>query len=617
MSDMGVLAKPSNSQVNLPDSTSHEICGKSVEAKLQGGLVPFQVRRLRADKVIYRNEALDIGDDAAISDRFGFLVQTEQESSSDFVDGQKTFFAERYGGRGIGSNGGGARCGLDGDFQVKGIGPNPLVGRGTTPSHAHGELKLVDALQEALWGEVLNIILPHGAIRVPAIIATGTSCVVSALTEGESASAEPRALAIREAALRVGHFERAPYFRPLETFKHSIPRDVDRMHLLVQRLPELLPQLSGDSKTHGPGSRAELLSDGLLEFVRRTAEQLAVSKSRRIMHGAISSSNLCLDGRWIDYGSVSALPGFATLRNFDPSYWEDHSLVPPIVDNLCYFIRKYSKLPARSTYPDVPSLVARFNAFYQDALRRAFADLCGMPRDLVARALAENGDAVIDDLGEILLVLARSGTSRVRLTTVEQLQQCGDYKLGPLLVRLADARGDMDLAAKRIRQLVPDDVLRERLLRTYYDLSAAVYEEAGNRGIAHGHLSTLISCNARKINAWNRQLFHDEALGGTKMARELADCPEANLREAIRRAVDTATGFALASSDNRSCLRTLCWRRGGASIFFDAVAGQWIEVVNERNCLVSLERLRARQSETESLSQYQDFFAEGMIGDCL
>ena len=115
----------------------------------------------------------------------------------------KSLFAERYGGGAISRNGGGARCGFDGRWQVKGIGANALVGQGA--KHVDGELTMTGAVLEALWGNVMAKLLPYGAVPNKAILLTDSP--IAALSPASARSPHNRkALLVREPVVRPAHF---------------------------------------------------------------------------------------------------------------------------------------------------------------------------------------------------------------------------------------------------------------------------------------------------------------------------------------------------------------------------------------------------------------------------
>src|SRR5690348_8288649 len=134
--------------------------------------VPFTAWRLTHPNVVWANEDADQSLDVL---EHAFCGLIEDEPVSAFSAESREYFAERYGGRGVGLNGGGARCGTTGLVQIKGIGKTPLVGvKSTEAEHSYGGASLQEAVREALWGEICHIALPFGAVRSFGIIETGT-----------------------------------------------------------------------------------------------------------------------------------------------------------------------------------------------------------------------------------------------------------------------------------------------------------------------------------------------------------------------------------------------------------------------------------------------------------
>src|SRR5690606_31109938 len=109
-------------------------------------------------------------------------------------------FAERYGGFGLGTNGGGARVANINDAQIKGIGANALAGQGAPKSHSYGGLDIQSAVKEIIYSRLLNKISPIGAQAIQGLILLDE---VSALHNGKKA---PSVLMVREPVARPGHF---------------------------------------------------------------------------------------------------------------------------------------------------------------------------------------------------------------------------------------------------------------------------------------------------------------------------------------------------------------------------------------------------------------------------
>ena len=123
-------------------------------------LVGYACVRIRDTRTIWINPdgvdalAAELGQapsDAAFARHCSYVSEANQRFGDAELDRseRRTYLAERYGGTGVGFNGGGGRVGNFGRFQSKGVGPNPLVGGGST-WHAYGSLNLTDAAYEAI-----------------------------------------------------------------------------------------------------------------------------------------------------------------------------------------------------------------------------------------------------------------------------------------------------------------------------------------------------------------------------------------------------------------------------------------------------------------------------------
>lgn len=112
----------------------------------------------KIDTQLLWSNVLDDDELAELKTAASYLIKDNKQHSlfdpcTPLLADEKLFYAERYGGGAISRNGGGARCGFDGRWQVKGIGANALVGRGS--KQVDGELTLTGAVLEALWGNLM------------------------------------------------------------------------------------------------------------------------------------------------------------------------------------------------------------------------------------------------------------------------------------------------------------------------------------------------------------------------------------------------------------------------------------------------------------------------------
>ncbi|WP_154904436.1 hypothetical protein [Klebsiella michiganensis] len=292
-------------------------------------LIPFNAYHAEKSKVLWANIELFheygylqdkhyIDEDCKswIIGEFSYVTD-EQFSNSN----QRIFYAERYGGEGIDYNGGGGRTGLYKNFQIKGIGSTPLISYLTSVSYKNGRCGLAEVIKDAIWGEVGNIILPHGAARCFALLEI--ECPVSETK---------RFLSVRENLVRPAHFMRAPYFKPKGRFENN-SSDGTRVLKNKEALNFNLYSISKSSN----------VIDGLHIMYARWAEQVAFTQAHRLFHGALTPSNICLDGKWIDFGTMSSIGRHCNViiaRGKDP-FWMEPNSIAKIIDSFLYNANKY------------------------------------------------------------------------------------------------------------------------------------------------------------------------------------------------------------------------------------------------------------------------------------
>lgn len=287
----------------------------------------------------------------------------------------KMFSAEIYGGKGMAFNGGGGRCGFDGKYQVKGMGANCLVGQSASSSYSDGMLPLHDAVHETIWGEVVNLIFPHGAVRAIAII--------SLSDDGPHLeNSYRRGLLIREAVVRPAHFERSIYFRPKHEFKEILADYVERSIESIRCIVDFLPRpdfmdvdFPWDTLTNEKKFRF-----GIVELSKRFAENLAFSAAKNIYHGALSASNISIDGKWLDFGSITTLPMENFFEKNQPNFLTtQHLSFFDHIDNMCFYAGKYLEGDVCFYGETIHIAKSAFHEYYANASRIFELEEIGFP----------------------------------------------------------------------------------------------------------------------------------------------------------------------------------------------------------------------------------------------
>lgn len=495
------------------------------------------MRKCPSARLILRSEELDDSTGRELLDEYAYCVLGS--------GGEKVFYAERYGGLGIFSNGGGVRCGLHGRYQVKGIGINPLKGRRTPAAYSSGSMDLTEAVREFVWSRILNASLPHGSPEVRAVVDLG-EC--SGDPEGRP---QRRYASIRESTLRVAHFERSQHFKPHA--KHGMAHDSLRVMAALEVLAS--GNLHCAVNASDPGFRQGVLA-ALTSIAVRHAEQLASAKARRIMHGALSGSNACLDGGWIDFGSTAQLPGFATTSNFTLGFWREYEYLFDSVKNICHSAELYSygRFAGEKAFQ---SFVDAFARTYEENLAKQFCYLIGLDEPFVQTA-HPNVIGILVRIARRLVAAARLGDRSVpsdpdclrdhpSTKALEMARLCGIA-----LARHGDEAGSA-------QPEIPDD----RLMSDIRELAVAYRLYATHNGVPveYAYLAILISCL--------RRCSHLDSLDPRRMNKVIPMYEGSE--EALNAYVQEVTLDAAVAFNTRTGWRTEVGRRGTDLYYYDPI----------------------------------------------
>jgi hypothetical protein len=208
-------------------------------------------------------------------------------------------YADRYGGDGVSPALGSGRAGFlpEANLYVKGLGFTPLFRHNDKDDfvHSHGGVHLEDCMSEAIFAEVDHNLFELGASRIVAIIDQGKF-----VTE-PSGRQRHIALAVRTGAqLRPGHLlaNRVRGSRsPLEMFV-SIAHATNQ---LVEQNGSDIPDLSAT----------------MLRVIDDHARTAADSFRWRVIHGALSPSNMDMSGAMLDLPTQSTQPRTAPIFKLD------------------------------------------------------------------------------------------------------------------------------------------------------------------------------------------------------------------------------------------------------------------------------------------------------------
>lgn len=298
--------------------------------------------------------------------------------------------ADRYGGRGVGSNGGAGRCAGSNGFQVKGCGATPLIGLNPDRFHSNGFCALRNVVREAIWSEVLRQVLPFGAPKVRSVFqCPGTVELPTAL----GTICRPQGALVREFFLRPAHFMRAALFKGKVTNDCAEISDTTRTRNAVQTLVahELGVDFSAVSSI--TASRLNGALTALLEgVVHKIAHQMGVAYTKRILHGNIGCSNVGWCGEWADLDTCTTLVEFAPFNSggFDKhSFGIEYEAVDAVIHNLAYSFLRFTSHRLDLQTNLSTHLKNCLRSTYSATVKEGLIRLTGLPTKLVTLIPAE------------------------------------------------------------------------------------------------------------------------------------------------------------------------------------------------------------------------------------
>lgn len=501
--------------------------------------IPFNANRLKNPSIVYADLDLfhqynyflnfDQANDLfhqSVLDTFGYIVPVTEDDHTLVDETQKEFLAERYGGVGILSNGGGGRCGLLGPFQLKGIGPTPVVGDGVNYWYGHGGLALQDALTELVYGHAACSALPYTSSRVLAVIDTGGFILRRSFKNHVNDSEDEqilvrRGLMLRESRVRPAHFARAFYFKPSPQVKKSYPHDFERVKEAIPFLPQIVGNLDFTlNKTQQYISAIEQVSS-------RAAIQLAYSKVRRFMHGSLTLSNFLIDGGWIDFGSVTVVPAYEQLitASLQPPFWDEYNLFRKSIADMCFYVGKFQP-ESRIVSGMANDIFQRFVEIYLKQLRLLYVETAGYPVFLGQYLL---NSPLYDMLGAVLLQIASDENTKPTIS--EWVLQCSGPAQSWKSKSLRNVLQALFFAYWIKRQpeapLLPfkEKVVND-LWGTYIAISSAIEEMAESKNIDNAALAQFIGFNMTRQLLGVKQLYRGQLLQATDEIIEKSESSE-------------------------------------------------------------------------------------------
>ncbi len=279
-----------------------------------------------------------------------------------------TGWADFYGGSGLGHNRGSGRAAFFGDLNAKGIGAVREMLSDLTPyDHRHGGMSLTEGAVEAILGEVNQNLFSRGSTRVLAVLDRGDHITWS------DGGVERRGLAFRH----------GKQVRPAHLM--AGPNKGQELDILLRALEQ-----AGDL-VRTPRGQIDLAAS--MERLAEAHARVAAEQYRyRILHGALSPSNMEVDATFLDLGTQTAQPRTAPVRVLEYSPSREYSFDSEKsrrVDHLnAMYTLARTGLRGRADVVDRMStnLGRHFLLAYERELQVQLAGAAGLSPD-VARAL--------------------------------------------------------------------------------------------------------------------------------------------------------------------------------------------------------------------------------------
>lgn len=465
-------------------------------------LVEFEARRLASPTLLWTTDPALA---PTILRDYAFCKPLPGDPEGAYLSETRTFAGERYGGANAAYNGGGVRCGEVDGISIKGIGQNALVGSTTDFYHSYGGASLNEGIAETVWGEVANLALPFGGVRVLGLLDTGTRVPLMLAPEDIDPTTR-RALILRHATPRAAHFMRAVYYRPSELMRRSVS-DAERTRAAIGSIGETFNALYGGA----PADKLDpyYLNECLVETFQRYAAQIAAARSKRIMHSAITDSNLTLDGSWLDFATATTVYDYGRIyaAPFSPDFTQEGANMNQIITDLLFYLKKYlpNNRGARILSPQ--QLIGQYRRFFNERLTAEFMKLFGAAEQRTERIDTQ----VVQMLYATLCDIRDAGNHLVHTVWSddpgdrhEMPEQTGDFHLNTILSDLALCASPTQ-AEEVLRSSLPDNGLRGALVDRYWRFRTALLAQFPASGRRNAQI--FLAINSLRVNRRFQELY--------------------------------------------------------------------------------------------------------------
>lgn len=506
------------------------------------GHVEVELRKLPNARMLWLNQRAMLEDPAYLSlasDRDAYeqwlLERCAYVISDEPLDGKVDAIgiADRYGGSGIGHNGGSGRAAFIHEYHVKGIGRTPLVSVLTDRLHGSGGAYLEECVREAIFSELAAAEFPGDAVPVLAIIETGD---FQTWTTDHGPKEERRCLLVRPAFMRPAHFERATGFithNPKEGAD-----DASRVACTFEAASKILGKESMLAMYHA--------------FWPRWAAQLAYAFAHRLAHGGNTSSNISLDGHLVDFGAMAAMPSWARISTMTGGapVGLDMTFLVQALQMQSHFWGRYMD-EALATPAAIAQTMASASTAYQHQLFIEVLRILGLSRHQARRLLAGEHHARVDSAIQRLLAYFQrdqfaifAGTPAPRLAWdvtafwsddvpphLRELRTLVEHALGPE----QGGAAALQMGRNRLRAASRPGVYRETIKEDVYAaLDRAYPRNTLTSRIVGNLIDDMVTKHRRDSHVEPDNLVPIGFARNARCAYALHECPTTHIRYAIQ-----------------------------------------------------------------------------------
>lgn len=423
-----------------------------------------------------------------ILNRLGYAKPLKGEAKSLYTGETAVFYSDYYGGEYIAYNYGSGRAASRGGIQLKGIGQTAMISRISKREyqhHASGKKGIKEGVFEVLRSHAAANEFPYGANRVLALFATGSKVLIDGI-ESE------RVVVARPEPLRPAHAIANDNFG-----RGRIKQEKDRAASVQRRLKA---KLEGVSLRHM-----------IFEMYERAARTAAFAYVNRYYHGAITASNLELNGQLVDFGLFLAVNGYERIGR-SPEDFNGNG--EGYKQALGEFLQALHKSGAVSTVdlPTLESMNQHFDYMLARASRTAFLVLTGLPLESLDAYAARESRLNVDlsKFATLLRAVAYSGNDEFQPVASDYFKATGHYDLQRILTKLASSLPMLLADIKTARLTTVFDILlrteipnwqeRRNFVHGYLDLVIFAADWATENGVSLQNLAKAMAFAAEARN---------------------------------------------------------------------------------------------------------------------